>query len=170
VERKSHSQRRVRWSTSTCKIQTETNKSHVKPRLTGGHATQTARTRAALFLNPCCTLNRSSLRISKKRSERPSRDRCAPRDGASHDLLRVQTPHGRRTERLSLEGDAEGEPARRPRMDGKLHRINTPRGPPTPSKTPPQSKARRRTARAYKKTKQHPLIPIHNSENDQEQT
>jgi hypothetical protein len=69
-----------------------------------------------------------------------------------------------------LEGDAEGEPARRPRMDGKLHRINASRGPPTPSKTPPQGKARRRTARPNKKTKQHPLIPIHNSENDNKPT
>jgi hypothetical protein len=55
-------------------------------------------------------------------------------------------------------------------MDGKLHRINAPRGPPTPSKTPPQGKARRHTAPTNKKTKQHPLIPIHNSENDNKQT
>jgi hypothetical protein len=69
-----------------------------------------------------------------------------------------------------LQGDAEGEPARRPRMDGKLHRMNAPRGPPTPSKTPPQSKARRRTARVKNETKQHPLIPIHNSEKDKKPT
>jgi hypothetical protein len=36
--------------------------------------------------------------------------------------------------------------------------------------TPAQSNTRRHTARAYKKTKQHPLIPIHNSENDKKPT
>ena len=69
-----------------------------------------------------------------------------------------------------LEGDAEGEPARRPRMDGKLHRINASRGPHNSLyDTPPEQSPKAHGARK-KETKQHPLIPIHNSENDKKPT